>query len=145
MHIQVYKRYYAEILKFSTIFLIIYSYRVYIIYSIRVYNYRDFSRFSEERPLPHVVDFGSVTLCVVCHAALRFRSARKRASHQFSGPKNLHRPGPWVDFPNSTIGSCGPIRDLDDPLVDVALRTRILADPGGSKSLISLIWEGRNH
>ena len=27
-------------------------------------HFRDFSRFSEERPLPHVVDFGSVTLCV---------------------------------------------------------------------------------
>ena len=86
----------------------------------------------------------------MCHAALRFRSARKGACHQFSGPKNWHRPGPWVDFPNSTIGSCGPIRDRDDPLADVALRTRILEDPGrvdilvildlgGSKSFISLL------
>ena len=78
---------------------------------------------------------------VCCHAALRFRSARKRAYHQFSGPKKLHSPGPWVDYENSTIGSCGPIRDLDDPLVVSKCNTRILADPGGSKSLIIFILD----
>ena len=88
--------------------------------------FRDFSRFSEERPLPHVVTFEAV-ICRRCHAAVRFWSARKGAYHQFSGPENWYRPGPWVDYGKSTIGFDVASRDLDDPLMVSALRTRILA------------------
>ena len=93
----------------------------------KTWHFRDFSRFSEERPLPHVVGFGSVTLLFVCNKALSFRSARKGPCHHFSDAENWYRSGPWVDFLESTVGFSGPSRDLDDPMVGSALRTRILA------------------
>ena len=52
-----------------------------------------------------------------CHAAVRFRGARKGAYQQFSGAENRYRAGPWVDYGKSTIKSDVPSRDLDDPLV----------------------------
>ena len=65
---------------------------------------------------------------------MRFRSARRGASHQFSGPKNWYRPGPWVDYGKSKKIFCVGSQNRDDPIVGSALRTRILAIPGGSKS-----------
>ena len=99
-----------------------------------VYHNRDFSRFSEDRPTPHVVDFWSVTSLLSLTDRVAGRWARWSMSHPF---RTFIRGGEVSEGPIERLGpsfrACGRAppawsldtvwhfvtgTDFDDPEID---------------------------